>query len=79
MSFLSGTIGLCQTQKSEMSIYGRKNVLCELQSALLQAGDEGEDSSGHAVFRTENAFLSSGAGGMASGVQRERKIMYKVK
>ena len=26
----SGTFRLCQTQKPEMSIYGRKNILCEL-------------------------------------------------
>ena len=69
MSFLSGTIGLCQTKKSEMSIYGRKNVLCELQSALLQAGDEGEDSEGYAVFRTEDASVSSGTCSVAFDMQ----------
>ena len=46
-----------------------------MPGTLLQAGDEGEDSSGHAVFRTEDASVSSGAGSVASGVQCERKIV----
>ena len=33
--WLSKTFGLCKTKKSEVSIYGRKNVLCELQDTLL--------------------------------------------
>jgi hypothetical protein len=32
---LSGAFGLCQTKKREMSLYGRKNLLCQLQGALL--------------------------------------------
>ena len=35
VSWLSKTCGLCKTKKSEVSIYGRKNVLCELQVTLL--------------------------------------------
>ena len=30
LSCLSGTFGLCKTSKSKVSIYGRKDVLCEL-------------------------------------------------
>ena len=35
VSWLSKSFGLCKTKKSEVSIYGRKNVLCELQDTLL--------------------------------------------
>lgn len=30
VSRMSKTFGLCKTKKSEVSIYGRKDVLCEL-------------------------------------------------
>ena len=30
VSWMSKTFGLCKTKKSKVSIYGRKNILCEL-------------------------------------------------
>ena len=77
MFCLSGTFRLCQTAKSEMSVYERKDILCELQGALLQTGEKGTDPGGHAFFRTEDAAASSGAGGVASGVSYKRKIKKK--
>ena len=52
-----------------MSLYGRENILCEQIGALLQAGDEGEDSEGYAVFRTEDASVSSGTCSVAFDMQ----------
>ena len=54
-----------------MSFYGAENVLRELQSALLQAGNAGKDPPGHAVFGTEDAVISSDSGYLASDLQYE--------
>lgn len=55
-----------------MSVYEREDILCELSGALLQTGETGTDPGSHAVFRTEDAAVSSGVGGVASGVQDKR-------
>ncbi len=52
-----------------MPFYGNQNLLLKLQGALLQAGDEGEDSEGYAVFRTEDASVSSGTCSVAFDMQ----------
>ena len=51
--------------------YERKDVLCKLQSTLLQTWDEGKYPAGDAFLWTENDPVSSGACWMASGVQCE--------
>ena len=40
---------------------------------MLQAGDEGEDSEGYAVFRTEDASVSSGTCSVAFDMQQTRR------
>ena len=40
LSGMSGTSGLCQSQKRALSLYERENLLCELQGTLLQIGNE---------------------------------------
>lgn len=52
-----------------MPVYGAQDVLRELQGALLQAGDAGEDSAGDAVFGTADAAVSSVSGDVASDLQ----------
>ena len=39
-----------------------QDLLLQLQSSLLQAGDEGKNSHGYALFRPKNDILSSGGG-----------------
>ena len=40
-----------------------------MPDTLLQAGDEGEDPEGYAVFRTEDASVSSGTCSVAFDMQ----------
>ena len=54
---------LCGVPKRSLSVYGNEDVLHELQSALLQAADAGENPRGDALFRSENDALPSGRGG----------------
>ena len=64
-----------------MSLHGTENILRKLQSTLLQAGNAGKDPRRYAVFGAEDAAVSSGAGGVASGVSYKRKIKnsFKIK
>lgn len=42
-----------------MSLYGDKDILCELQGALLSAADAGENPAGNAVLGTANVAVPS--------------------
>lgn len=46
-----------------------KTFCANCKGALLQAGDEGEDPEGYAVFRTEDASVSSGTCSVAFDMQ----------
>ncbi|EKC78787.1 hypothetical protein LEA_03121 [human gut metagenome] len=46
-----------------MPVYGNKDLLFQLQSALLQTGYAGENPRGYALFGAENVVFPSGDGG----------------
>lgn len=46
-----------------MPIYGNEDILFQLRSTLLQAGNAGENTGSYAVLRTENDILPPGHGG----------------
>lgn len=56
-----------------MSVYGDKNFLLKLQSALLQAGNAGKDSCGHALFGTADDLSPSRDGNAACNRNKERE------
>lgn len=50
---------LCTRSQRPMSLYGAKDLLLQLQGALLQAGYAGANPRRHALVRAENAVSSS--------------------
>ncbi len=67
---MSGAERICAAALGSLSIYGDKDILQQLQSALLQAGDARKDPAGDAVRRTENDAVSSDYGGASCGLYR---------
>ena len=57
-----------------MSVYGKQDILFELQGTLLQARNARKDTRDHAVFRTENDISSPDNGNAAHyrGQTREK-------
>lgn len=49
----------------QMPVYGKQNVLLELPCTLLQARNARKDTSGHALFGTENDVSSPDNGNAA--------------
>lgn len=47
-----------------LPVYGEQSLLLELQSTLLSAGDERKNPGCYALFRAQDAFLSSCSGGV---------------
>ena len=60
-----------------MSFHGTEDILRQLQSTLLQAGNAGTDPCRHAVFGVADAAVSSDSGRLASDLQHERKTKGK--
>lgn len=57
------------SEARNVPLWKRKHSVRTVKGALLQAGDEGEDSEGYAVFRTEDASVSSGTCSVAFDMQ----------
>ena len=56
-----------------MSVYGEQNLLLKLQSTLLSAGDERKNPGYYALFRPQDASLSSCSGGVPYAFSRKGK------
>ncbi len=60
-----------------MSLHGTENILRELQSALLQAGNAGKDSAVMRFSWAEDAAVSSDFSYLAFNLQHEREAKSK--
>ena len=74
------TRSLCNDEKRQVSVYGDKNLLFQLQGALLQTGYAGKNTGGHAVFRTEDAVFSSCDGGFpCNRIEKREETIGEIK
>ena len=65
--------GLFVEKEREMSLYGTKNILLQLQSTVLSAGKARRNPTSHALCGTEDAVVPSGDVDLSHGEQQERE------